>query len=45
MDMFCGLFLESFNEGIELSIETLKMLLERNIFIDFDIYHRGDGEE
>jgi len=45
VDMFCGLWLETFNEGISLSTETLKSLSERHIFIDFDIYHVGDEEE
>lgn len=44
MDMFCGLWLESYNEGIGLSVETLKLLSDRYIFIDFDIYHLGDEE-
>jgi len=45
VDMFCGLWLETYNEGISLSTETLKSLSERHIFIDFDIYHVGDEEE
>lgn len=45
MDMFCGLWLDSFNEGISLSSETLKLLSDRSILIDFDIYHRGYEEE
>lgn len=45
VDMFCGLWLESFNEGISLSVETLKLLSDRHVYIDFDIYHRGDEEE
>ena len=45
MDMFCGLWLKTFNEGISLSTKTLKSLSERHIFIDFDIYHVGDEEE
>ena len=45
IDMFCGLWLESYNEGISLSVETLKSLSDRYIFIDFDIYHRDDEEE
>jgi len=45
VDMFCGLWLETYNEGISLSTETLKSLSERYIFIDFDIYHVGNEEE
>jgi len=44
LDMFCGLWLTTYNEGISLSLETLKALSDRHIFIDFDIYH-DDGEE
>ena len=44
MDMFCGLWLEAFNEGISLSTETLKSVSERHIFIDLDIYHDGNEE-
>ena len=38
VDIFCGLFLESFNEGYELSARLLKKMGERNLKIGFDIY-------
>lgn len=37
-DIFCGLFLEDFNEGFSLSPEILKKLSDRNLEIGFDIY-------
>jgi len=38
MDLFCGLFMECWNEGIELSPESLLILGSRGIKIDFDVY-------
>jgi hypothetical protein len=38
VDIFCGLFLEEFNEGFNLSPEVLKKLSDRNLEIGFDIY-------
>lgn len=38
MRMFCGLFMDNFNEGQSLHPETLKMLGERGILLDLDIY-------
>jgi len=38
VELFCGLFLSGGNEGIEISSENLRMLGERNIEIQFDIY-------
>lgn len=37
-DIFCGLFLEEFNEGFSLSPGLLKKLSDRNLEIGFDIY-------
>lgn len=42
-DVFCGLFMEDFNEGISLSHETLQKLAERGLMIDFDIYNNSDA--
>lgn len=36
--IFCGLFLETGNEGISLQPETLARLGERGLLIDLDIY-------
>jgi hypothetical protein len=38
IDMFCGLFMESWNEGFSLSPATMAALSSRGIKIDFDIY-------
>jgi hypothetical protein len=45
VDMFCGIFLDSSNDGLSLSPQTLLMLGERGIDIDFDIYAAGDDDE
>lgn len=37
-DVFCGLFLEEFNEGVSLSPETLKALGLRGLTLNLDIY-------
>jgi hypothetical protein len=42
VDLFCGLFLESGNEGISLSPWSLEQLAARRIEVGFDIY--GSGE-
>lgn len=36
--VFCGLFLSGGNEGLSLSAATLKLLSDREIGLDFDIY-------
>lgn len=41
-DLFTGLFLREFNEGIDLSPQSLKQLGERGLLLDMDIY---DGAE
>ena len=38
VDMFCGLFMKEFNEGMTLSPGTLKLLADRGIDLDLDIY-------
>lgn len=42
VEIFCGLFLESFNEGLSLSASTLQLLGERSIALDLDMYSRGE---
>ncbi|NGM50681.1 DUF4279 domain-containing protein [Caulobacter sp. 602-2] len=37
-DVFCGLFLASGNDGVDLRPETLAALGERGLRLDFDIY-------
>lgn len=38
MDVFCGVFMEDWNRGFELSPATMKLLSERGLAIGFDIY-------
>jgi hypothetical protein len=38
VDIFCGLFMEQGNEGLELSADTLKALGDRKILLGLDIY-------
>lgn len=38
VDVFCGLFLDGSNEGIDLTAETMMLLGSRGIVIGFDIY-------
>lgn len=38
IDLFCGLFMESGNEGESLSPESLRLLAARSIQLDLDIY-------
>lgn len=37
-EIFCGLFLDEWNSGFELSTELLQKLSERNLAIGFDLY-------
>jgi hypothetical protein len=41
MDLFCGLFLRTYNEGLTISPSTLRDLGEREIKIDLDIFGAG----
>ena len=38
VDIFCGLFLDNFNEGFDIGPDLLRKLGERNLKIGFDIY-------
>jgi hypothetical protein len=38
IDLYCGLFMEEANEGLSLSIGTLRALADRNIELGVDIY-------
>jgi hypothetical protein len=44
-DIFCGLFLEKSNEGIDLRPETLMMVASRGLVLDFDIYENPESDE
>lgn len=41
-DIFCGLFLESMNEGLEISPQTLLAIGQRSFTLGFDIYGADD---
>ena len=45
VDVFCGLFLDGWNEGFELSPELMKKLADRGLPIGFDIYSPTDSWE
>ncbi len=45
VDLFCGIFMENSNEGMQLSPESLSALGSRGIEIDLDIYGGTDEEE
>lgn len=42
LDLFCGIFLNSSNEGLCLSPQSLRALGERGIELDLDIYSADD---
>jgi hypothetical protein len=42
-DIFCGLFLNEWNQGFELSSKLLKELSTRNLKIGFDLYSPTDS--
>ena len=41
-EIFCGLFLKEWNEGLGLSAQTMKNLGDRGIHLDIDIYGPSD---
>lgn len=44
-DLFCGLWIKSWNRGISFSPQILSQISERGLKIDFDIYYiDSDGE-
>jgi hypothetical protein len=45
IDLFCGFFMETTNEGAEISSATLKALGERGIVLDLDIYAPTELDE
>lgn len=46
VDLFCGWFVEDWNEGISISPESMMALGSRGIMLDLDIYARsGDDED
>lgn len=45
VDVFCGIFMQTWNRGFELSPQVMNRLAERNVVIGFDIYYEGEDEE
>ncbi len=45
VDLFCGFFMDTRNQGFTLSVETLRSLAERRIAPGFDIYAPTPEEE
>ena len=45
MDLYCGLFLDSWNRGLELSPETLQRITERHLTLGLDIYSDWTDDE
>jgi hypothetical protein len=43
-DLFCGLSLELWNRGLELSPRTLQRIAERGLKLSLDIYYVGESE-
>ena len=44
-DVFCGLFLSSYNEGIELRPKFLSDLSARGLLLGLDIYRLGEDQQ
>lgn len=42
MDLFCGLFMDEANEGLVISATSLKILGDRGIELQLDLYSPGD---
>ena len=41
-DIYCGLFIDNWNEGLELSPSIMRKIADRNLTIGFDIYSPTD---
>ncbi len=37
-DLFCGFFMQGFNEGLTISASVMKMISDRRLEIGFDVY-------
>lgn len=44
VDLFCGWFMGSTNEGVQISSETLLALGQRGIMLSFDIYEQDASD-
>jgi hypothetical protein len=45
VDMFCGVFMQSGNDGLSISAETMLALGSRGIELDLEIYRPDDEDE
>ena len=45
MDVFCSLFMGSENQGTVLQPETLRLLVDRGLSLDIDIYGLPPGDD
>ncbi|MVA26961.1 DUF4279 domain-containing protein [Agrobacterium vitis] len=45
VELFCGLFLDEYNAGVGLSPAVMKLLAQREISLDLDIYSFSGAEE
>jgi hypothetical protein len=41
VDLFCGLFMSSINEGVSMDPDLLEMLASRHLELGLDIYYTG----
>ena len=42
IDVFCGVFMKTGNDGVDFSAATLRLLWERGARLDLDIYDASD---
>jgi hypothetical protein len=45
LELFCGLFLNEYNSGLEISPAVMTLMVERGISLDLDIYSSSDSGE
>lgn len=45
VDLFCGWFMDHYNEGLQASVDTLQALAERRISLGVDLYGPTDLDE
>jgi hypothetical protein len=43
--LFCGWFMKGWNEGIEISPQTLRLLAERGITLSIELYRGGNDDD
>lgn len=45
LDMYCGLFMGHWNDGMSLSVDTMLALGQRGIALNFDIYQSDKADD